>query len=600
VNQNKTIIMGSFLILVVFLLRYIGINSDLYMFRDDGIITLSHAKNWVDYGFIGVNPSGGIVEGFSAPLQFLFFSVVYFISGMNYAVFMSLMVVTCTLLMGAVYLYFFQLEKKIIFLIALLFSGFLISITPFVMWHGSGMENAITHLTFLSTVLILICFFDKKKINFYLILIPFLASISRTESIFHIFPVLLIFSIVWFFSEKNFKGLFFTSGVMGLWIVFQYIRYWYFGDIQPNTAYAQDISVKWRLQKLLELDMDTLRNAYEVVENFLRYYGGWFLIFIGFFPFLDLKSRYLKIALLSLVLVLTGFLHPFIFGQSRLDIFRANSHIPIFISLLLFGIFFSLKSKKVGNVFLGCIFIFSIFYYQKGYKEPYNLCCQSKGFDEIHQAFVSVAKNENILRPTIANPDLGIMSWYKDLNVLDLGMLGSPILAQTKDPKLVANYIFNYAAPDLIESHDVWSCSYYTAIFTDPRFKKTYLVVKEDFVRYGSSCGGRPLPVGIWIRKDVLKDSKSSERLFLNKLQQNIDISIVSDELQSCQLLENCNYVSRTVYRFLPEFKSNEQFDQLIEIFSKFPTTNDVDWYLLKGSIEKNLHQQALKYLAKY
>jgi len=29
----------------------------------DGIVTFSHARNWIDYGFIGVSPSGERVEG---------------------------------------------------------------------------------------------------------------------------------------------------------------------------------------------------------------------------------------------------------------------------------------------------------------------------------------------------------------------------------------------------------------------------------------------------------------------------------------------------------------------------------------------------------
>jgi hypothetical protein len=48
-----------------------NIPKNFYRIRDDGLITLSHAKNLIDYGFIGVNPSGERVEGYSAPVQFI-------------------------------------------------------------------------------------------------------------------------------------------------------------------------------------------------------------------------------------------------------------------------------------------------------------------------------------------------------------------------------------------------------------------------------------------------------------------------------------------------------------------------------------------------
>ncbi|HEX9368396.1 MAG TPA: hypothetical protein VF921_17325, partial [Vicinamibacterales bacterium] len=51
-----------------------------YADRDDAVITLSHARNLVEYGFIGVSPSGERVEGFSAPLQFWIATATYAVS----------------------------------------------------------------------------------------------------------------------------------------------------------------------------------------------------------------------------------------------------------------------------------------------------------------------------------------------------------------------------------------------------------------------------------------------------------------------------------------------------------------------------------------
>jgi hypothetical protein len=72
------LLLGGVIFLTLFYLRYSQIPDQFYALRDDGVITLSHGRNWVDYGFIGVSPSGGRVEAFSAPLQFLMSVVRFF------------------------------------------------------------------------------------------------------------------------------------------------------------------------------------------------------------------------------------------------------------------------------------------------------------------------------------------------------------------------------------------------------------------------------------------------------------------------------------------------------------------------------------------
>ncbi len=54
--KNKTLhvcLIGGLVFISIFYISYLGIDSDLYQARDDGVITMSHAKNWVEHGFIG-------------------------------------------------------------------------------------------------------------------------------------------------------------------------------------------------------------------------------------------------------------------------------------------------------------------------------------------------------------------------------------------------------------------------------------------------------------------------------------------------------------------------------------------------------------------
>jgi len=84
-NQNNLYsILGGILFVVIFYYGYSSINPNWYEYRDDGVITMSHGKNWVDYGFIGVSPSGPKVEGYSALVEFFVYA---FMSIVNRTVF---------------------------------------------------------------------------------------------------------------------------------------------------------------------------------------------------------------------------------------------------------------------------------------------------------------------------------------------------------------------------------------------------------------------------------------------------------------------------------------------------------------------------------
>ncbi len=77
-------LLGGAIFCALFYWSYADIPDRLYQVRDDGVITMSHARNWVDYGFIGVNPSGERVEGYSAPVQFFIYALAYRLSGVGY------------------------------------------------------------------------------------------------------------------------------------------------------------------------------------------------------------------------------------------------------------------------------------------------------------------------------------------------------------------------------------------------------------------------------------------------------------------------------------------------------------------------------------
>ena len=76
-SSGIIVLLGGLFFWSAFQFIYSQLNSDWYILRDDAVITFSHAKNWFDFGFIGVSPSGERVEGYSAPVQFFIFVLAY-------------------------------------------------------------------------------------------------------------------------------------------------------------------------------------------------------------------------------------------------------------------------------------------------------------------------------------------------------------------------------------------------------------------------------------------------------------------------------------------------------------------------------------------
>ena len=197
---------GGVFVSVFYGLGYANIPADFYHARDDGVITMSHARNLVEYGFIGVGPSGERVEGYSAPLQLFVVALAYLLTGMHYGTYADMQTLVCTFLLGLVAGVFFHDRKLLGIAASAVLALMLCYQTPFLLWHASGMENAITHVLFAATVYCLFRFSEKGRINYLAVPLVFLASISRVESIFHIFPLLAVFSAYWLVAHRAHAG----------------------------------------------------------------------------------------------------------------------------------------------------------------------------------------------------------------------------------------------------------------------------------------------------------------------------------------------------------------------------------------------------------
>ena len=343
-------------------------------------------------------------------------------------------------------------------------------------------------------------------------------------------------------------------------------------------------------------------------------------------------------------LVVTAALTPLVFGMARLDPARTTTHLAMFTVLgMALMIYHGLNLRPLPSLrlpamrqFLAAIptqlllrtlaamlvitIAVILFGYAKldyprstmitsdpltswfGYIEPSDQCCGVSWFDHNRRQFIKLSDEESLPRPTVSNPDLGVMSWHKQFNIVDLGKLGSPIMAKTGHP-LISDYFFDFAAPDMIEIHDGWSCGYAKAILYDPRFETMYSPVNTrvtDQVKRG--CRAYPQArSGIWIRKDILKDSVSPERKLIDDLWADLSPARLQKELDRCQADPErlCVYVARTAYRFLPEFREQSSIDELNAIFSG-SRTREFDLYLVNGYRDGQAHKRAMESVMLY
>lgn len=568
---------------------------------DDGVITMSHGRNLVDYGFIGINPSGGRVEGYSAPVQFLLYTAAYAMTGVGYAAYSEAQTYIATFLLGALLVLFFFERKILAIAVVGVAAVLLIYLRPFLVWHFSGMDNAVTHVLFLAAVLIFFFMTREKRINYYLSIPVFLASISRTESIYHIGPLLFLFGAFFWWRIRDWRGVWFSLLVLGLWALFQLWRYLYFGDLLPNTSYAQGITVIANLRPYLALDWEHIRLAIIRSKDMLDFQGGNTLLMA--LPALLVLSRRRESVLLVLLLgslAITALFNELIFGQARIERPRLITHLSVISALGTAALLYNLLRYRRTRWATPAVAVVGVLVFLMDVGTPYEpIRYHANWSNSARRRFIRFLEPaEPLPRPMVSNPDLGAMSWHKQFNVIDLGLIGSPLMAKLPSSART-DYFLYYATPDIISLHDSWTCRYRTEILNQPRFGEIYQPLAIGSSPY-TRANCEAAPSGTWIRSDILRSSGSAERQLIDLLKTELSVDPLREELERCQSLTtrlpDCVYVARTAYRFLPEFRAQGEVDALDEIFATSRTAA-FDRYLINGYRDGQAHRDAIDFI---
>jgi hypothetical protein len=177
--------------------------------------------------------------------------------------------------------------------------------------------------------------------------------------------------------------------------------------------------------------------------------------------------------------------------------------------------------------------------------------------------------------PIVANPDLGKLSFAKRSLVVDLGLIGDPLLTEVSinRPDLVVTYLNEVAAPDVVELHGYWACRYTTWV-NSPRFQAGWRLSDDRWLAAPSvnprcALGGRPQ---IWQRSDgsqefaLTRDVARSDR----------PGDVIRTALDACRdepgSAFRCSYVRRAVQRNVMVLKDRGHLADAVAALRESPS----------------------------
>ena len=427
-------------------------------------------------GFIGVAPSGERIEGFSAPLQFWIAAGLYRIAPYWYEAFFRWQADIGTAGLGALAaaLLFRPFDKRhwvrvALVVVALPLVAWTLATSPaFLLWHASGMENVYKVTLLAALLLALDNMLRAGRIAWWPVPVVFLAAITRIDAILPVSLLLVAFVVLWWLRHRNVAAMRFVAVAVLPWIAYMLWRTWYFGQWQPNTAIGQSISVTARLSQLIKAPATTFDEHWRWLTSTSRALHAFQL---GWLPILVVLARREPTALSRIVLLITGvsavLLQFTLFGPSRMDPDRTVTELAFYSALAVPFVMAGIARLEKQTVAFA-VAMMTISALVASARELDRREIGWGAADWAAAAFEALAREHQLPRPLVSNPDLGGVSWPKQFNIVDSGLLASAIMPRVERP---AAYLVEVAKPDFIEMHAAWSCRY-NALFSNETFAR--------------------------------------------------------------------------------------------------------------------------------
>ena len=483
------------LVLIAFTFAYRnGGGTGAYLQRDDGIITLSHARGLVDVGTVSVGANGARVEGFSAPLQFAA-AVPYFAAGgTDPGIFMFTQVAFTTVLLGAAAFVFVAAVVPRRSLRAQIAAASLVSVPVFASfrffgWHLSGMENSITNALVASSLALLAVSLRRSRWLWCASVVTGLLAVTRDEFVVHAFALLLVMAVLLArrgaATRRRLVALFAPAAL--LWTAVQIVRVWYFGSLVPNSGAAQRIepvdnilgllavvwplvaggvaaAVAWKTRRRPDArswqisaacigvvglgasawlmassartgTLDAVLPTFAVLGALPWFFALAILLLLS--PRRLIDAEWLPVTMLA-----SAVGHVLVFGQARLSGERVVSFVMVPLACLLATFILEWDparalqrlqaSARIGAAALACgaFALLAVVGRLDAYAVT-TLCCDvTPTARSIETVADSVRRANGLSIVRVANPDLGALSLRKAVDVVDLGYLGDPLLTR--------------------------------------------------------------------------------------------------------------------------------------------------------------------------
>lgn len=603
--------------LVGSLIYLANIREEWWIFRDDSVIHISAARNLALFGSVGLS-AGDRVESISSPMNFFISVIAYQLNpNLEYQTYLNLFLMTslCAVALSVNFALIKGLDslKRSMFTVIILNSFlFLFTISSWTTfgWIISGMENV---LIVLFSALLIGSVFGKKQ-SYYLAVISIsLLGVSRVELAALLFPLLILTAKNLDFSNR--RKLLFVSAPIIFWLLVHSVRFWYFGHLLPNTATALGKSVPANLALfilvefviLLAIQFNRPRNILTskyvfvplimlilsiglwrvaVSEYTFVYQSALATSFIGIIALLFIIAHKSELNFeyrFLIFLLMVPLNHFFLFGPARLSAFRIISAfvLPILIiATIAFKTHLINLLKVKWAVFLLFPMAVLLPFLVSKIDHTRNLCC-------------SITPSENIIGlqakrvffdefgrspdPIVANPDLGKVSFSKNLVNVDLGLIGEPVLAKIvrKSPALVNEYLIDYVSPDILELHGHWSCTY-SSFISDQRFKSEWKIawtgyVSDEMSNLNMTNCPRSGAYTIW-KRDIPKPERS---LSISIATESFSVfsELIRSEVRKCsQSASGCQHVTRAIVRNRALLLDNQQLVQTVKLLTSSPS----------------------------
>jgi hypothetical protein len=369
------------------------------------------------------------------------------------------------------------------------------------------------------------------------------------------------------------------------------LRAFYFGDVRPNTAFAQGIDISGRLARLWE---HGFRATVRLIWYAVKSNGGLGLAVALSLLFVVARGQRVALAtgVLALVGTATAAVQLVIFGGARLEDTRTTSFIALYASVALIAMLAALVAKPgrlraTAAVAVAAVLVGPLNATLMPGRTPYFLCCEAEIFEQLSRAaFRRLQIAHDLPRPLVANPDLGVVSFYKEFNVLDAGFLGSEPGAKARgNPEQLSALFLRALLPDFVLLHSDWICIH-IGWLRQPRFSELFIevpspiailnngqrVVSIAVTDYAARGCPRDPPSSVYlahyVRRNIMRGSNSSERRFVDQLRATPEAALITSEVTRCNgwsELDACMYVIRTVYRFIPELRATGAYSAALQ-----------------------------------